>query len=661
MQNIEAEMRRLEEEIIYHSKKYYDEDSPEISDSEWDLMFQKLKDLEEENPLLVSPTSPTHRVGGAVAERFEKVEHTAFMGSMSDVFDIPSLYEFDKKIAAEFPNRTYVTECKIDGLSVSCEYIDGVFFRGATRGNGFVGEDVTANLRTIRNLPLKLTGDYPKRLTVRGEVYMPKQVFADLNEERESEGLPVFANPRNAAAGSLRQLNSALCAERKLSVFVFNLQYSDDKAFTTHSETLDYLKSLGFTVSPDFKICKTIDEAVKRVEEIGVLRKNLSFDTDGAVVKIDSLSIREQLGYTGSVPKWAVAYKYPPETVKTKVNAISVQVGRTGVLTPRAELEPVNISGSVVGFATLHNIDNIREKDIRIGDTVVVRKAGEIIPEIVSVDKSIRNGSELEFNMPAECPSCNQPVSREDGEAAVRCTNANCPAQLHRNILHFVSRNAMNIEKLGENHILTLINSGKIKSIADLYIMDSEYLSSLDRMGEKLAAGILASVEKSKSNPLSKVIYSLGIRHIGEKTAKLIADHFCSMERFRTAAAEELCSIDEIGPETAESVIRYFSNPQNNEIVDKLAEYGVNMEQQAVIRGSALTGKTIVVTGTLPTLGRKEAEELILQNGGKASGSVSKNTSYVLCGEKAGSKYDKAIQLNIPIINEEEFLKMLED
>lgn len=652
------EMQELEALLLYHAKKYYDEDSPEISDYEYDMLLEKLKKLESEHPELASPSSPTRRVAGSVADKFEKVSHEIPLGSLTDVFDKQSLVDFDNKVRESFPELSYVTECKIDGLSCALEYNNGVFVRGATRGNGYVGEDVTQNLLTIHSIPLSIPAS--GRIIVRGEVYMNKKVFARLNEQREEDGLTPFANPRNAAAGSLRQLDSKLCAKRKLDIFVFNLQYADIPMPDSHADTLDQLAEWGFCVSPQFKRCADIAECSRRIDEIGELRPTLPFDIDGAVVKLDSRRMRESLGSVGSLPRWAVAYKYPPETVRTKLNAITVIVGRTGVLTPRAELTPVKLAGSTVAFATLHNEDNIRDKDIRIGDTVLLRKAGDIIPEIVGVDKDVRNGSEVPFAMPSVCPSCGGPVSsRENGEAAVRCINADCPAQLVRNIAHFVSRPAMNIETLGENVSARLIGAGLVKNAADLYYLSKEQLAELEGLGEKSAENILASIEKSKSRGLAPLICALGIRHIGEKAAQNLALHFKTMSALMSADRDSLCDIDDIGPESADSVIGYFAKPANREIIRRLEEAGVSTEATDSRLSTVLEGKTIVVTGTLSSLRRDEAEELIRRHGGKAAGSVSKKTSYVLAGDAAGSKLTKAQSLGIPVLSEDEFINLI--
>ncbi len=663
-EQVKREMERLERELEKHARLYYELDAPVIEDSEYDRMFEALKRLEAEYPELASPTSPTHRVGGRVSQRFEKVRHSVPMGSLTDVFNEEELLAFGAKLEEEFGPCEYVTEMKIDGLSVSLEYEHGVFVRGATRGDGIFGEDVTQNLRTIRSLPLKLK-DSASQLIVRGEVYMPKQVFAALNMSREEQGRTPFANPRNAAAGSLRQLDSSLCAARKLELFVFNLQeYEHDdpaRRFSTHAETLEYLNSCGFTVSPVRETAVGMERAAETIRRIGEMRTSLGYDIDGAVVKVNDLSLRKAIGETASVPKWAVAFKYPPETAETTLTDIVVQVGRTGVLTPKALLDPVRVAGSTVSQATLHNEDYIASRGIRIGDRVLVRKAGDIIPEVIGPLPDKRNGSEREFSMPAVCPSCGEPVTREEGEAAVRCGNASCPAQLERTLTHFASRDAMNIEGLGESTVRTLLNAGLIHDAADLYSLKTADLAPLEGFAEKSASNLIASIERSKAAPLSKFLYALGIRHIGEKTAELLAESFGSLDTLAQATEEQLCAVDEVGPESAAAVVSFFARGSTARLLERLNAAGVGLttaEKRA--SGGALAGKTVVVTGTLPTLSRSGAEALIRAHGGKAAGSVSKKTSLVLCGENPGSKLTKANELGIPVVDESAFLAMLE-
>ena len=651
-------MRSLEAQIEYHSKKYYDEDAPEISDYEYDMMFEKLKALEAEYPQFASPASPTRRVGGHVAERFEKVTHAVRLGSLTDVFDLDGVRAFADPLFAEDENMEFCVENKIDGLSVALEYTDGVFVRGATRGDGLTGEDVTENLKTVRSIPLKLNEPLP-HLIVRGEVYMPGSVFEKLNEKRASEGAPLFANPRNAAAGSLRQLDSRLCAERRLEIFVFNVQLCETPLPETHSGCLEYLKKLGFTVSPDYEVCRTSGQIIEKIEKIGKKRPSLPFGIDGAVIKVNDLQTRERMGDVGAVPRWAVAYKYPPENALTVVRDIVVQVGRTGVLTPKAVLEPVQIAGSTVSAATLHNSDYIREKDIRIGDTVVLCKAGDIIPEIVEVVKDKRPAGSAEFRMPVFCPSCGEKVVREEGSAAVMCINAACPAQLHRSITHFASRDCMDIRTLGENLVSKLIENGMLSSAADIYTLDERKLASLPGLGELSARNVIQAAEGSKSQPFSRFLCALGIPQVGEKAAKTLAKRFGDIEALKKASFDELAAVNDIGPVTAENIVSFFASPANERLLEKLAECGVNMKEPETVTGTALAGMTVVVTGKLVRYTREEVEDLIAQNGGKAASSVSAKTSLLLCGENAGSKLEKARALGIKIIGEDEFAELI--
>ncbi len=657
LSEIEREMRSLEETIEYNSRLYYELDAPIMQDEEYDAIFRRLTDLERDYPELASPNSPTKRVGGKVSERFEKVRHAVPMDSFGDIFSEEEIYEFVDKIKKEYPEADFIVERKFDGLSVSLEYENGVFVRGLTRGDGVFGEDVTENLRTVKSVPLKLKEEIGY-LLVRGEIYMPRKVFAKLNELREANGEKTFANPRNAAAGSLRQLDSKICAERGLEIFVFNLQ-SAEAMPDRHSESLTMLTDLGFTVSPGGILCNTASEVVSAVRSIGEKRPDLPYDIDGAVIKVDRLSVRERLGSTASTPRWAVAYKYPAEIAETRLLDIEIQVGRTGVLTPRAVLEPVRLAGSTVSYATLHNIDFIRERDVRIGDTVRLRKAGDIIPEIISVVAEKRNNGALPFEMPESCPSCGERVSREEGEVAVRCVNPDCPSQLARSIIHFVSRDAMNIDSLGEKVVELFIEKGLIKSSADLYYLSWEDIAPLEGLGEKSAKKIIASIEKSREAGLERLLFGLGIRHIGEKAAQTLASRFGDIHTLMSATEEELCSVDDIGAESAASVTRFFAGEHAQNLVRRLLDAGVSGESKERPLGNALAGKIIVVTGTLPTLKRNEAEALIRAHGGNASGSVSKKTSFVLCGTDAGSKLTKAQSLGIPVINEEEFLEMI--
>ena len=653
----------LKKTVAYHSHRYYVLDDPEITDAEYDRLMHELTDFEKEHPEMITADSPTQKVGGTILEGFSPVSHEVQMQSLQDAFSKDEIFEFDRRVRAELAKigqvPTYVVEHKIDGLSVSLEYRDSVLVRGSTRGDGFVGEDVTNNLKTVMSIPLKLHKPVPY-LEVRGEVFMAKKSFARLNEEREADGQPTFANPRNAAAGSLRQLDSAVAAKRGLDIFVFNVQRSEGIEFKTHLESLRFLRDAGFKVITNDREFETIDAAFDEIENIGEARRGLYYDIDGAVIKVNDLSQRQILGSTAKTPKWAIAYKYPPEQKKTRIKDIIIQVGRTGVLTPRAELEPVSLAGSTVSYATLHNLDNIRQKDVRIGDNVLVQKAGDIIPEIISVVKADRDGSETEFNMPETCPVCGARVHREEGEAAYRCTGADCPAQLERNLIHFVSRDAMDIEGMGPSVIKKLLAEGLIKSSADIYYLTAEELIKLDKLGEKSAENLLDAIEKSKKNDLPRLIYALGIHHIGAGAAKLIAKRAGSIDALFGLTAEELTEINDVGMIMAESVTDFFAQPHTRTLIQKFKDAGVNTDYIGEARSSdALEGMTIVVTGTLPTLGRKDATALIEQNGGKASGSVSKKTTYVLAGEAAGSKLTKANDLGIPVIDEAEFMKMI--
>lgn len=651
-----ARMRELEAVLEHHSRLYYELDAPEIEDAEYDRLFRELQDLEAAHPENASPTSPTKRVGGNVAERFEKVRHAAPMGSLSDVFSEDELLAFDARVREVAPDACYCVECKFDGLSVALEYQNGAFTRGLTRGDGTFGEDVTENLKTIRSLPLTLR-EPVAHLVVRGEVFMPRTVFAELNQTREEAGEKPFANPRNAAAGSLRQLDSRLCAARKLDLFVYNVQLCDTPLPPTHFETLEWLRTLGFPVSTMTQRCRTVEETLQHIRSIGELRANLPFDTDGAVIKVDSFAQREELGETVSVPRWAAAYKYPPETAETQVQEIQIQVGRTGVLTPRAVLNPVRLSGSTVSFATLHNADFIAEKDIRAGDTVRLHKAGEIIPEILTVLPEKRPADSVPFQMPAVCPSCGEPVAREEGEAAVRCGNPDCPAQLERRLIHFVSRDAMGIDFLGESNIRTMVAAGLLHSVADLYTLTTERILSLGSgYGEKSAANILAAIQASKQAGLARLLYALGIRHIGEKAGQLLAAAFPDMDALLAADREALLAINDIGQESADSLLNFLHSPHTRTLLATLRDLGVSMQSKQERKGERLAGLSIVCTGTLPTLKRSEAEALIRAHGGNPAATVSKKTAFVVAGEAAGSKLTKAQSLGIPVLTEAEFL-----
>lgn len=648
----------LRELINYHSKKYYTDDDPEITDYEYDELMRRLKKMEADDPSLITPDSPTQRIGGAVLTGFESVPHEVQMQSLNDVFSREEVLDFGEKTAGAVENPEYVTELKIDGLSVSLEYRDGLFFRGSTRGDGNIGEDVTENLKTVRSIPLRLNEALPY-LEVRGEVFMPHKSFLRLNELQEEREQKPFKNPRNAAAGSLRQLDSRIAAERGLDIFVFNVQQIEGKTLTTHSESIAYLAELGFKTIPIKRVFKTIEEAFEEVQRIGEARGSLDFDIDGAVIKVNSLSQREALGSTAKCPRWAVAYKFPAEKKETKLIDITVQVGRTGVLTPNAVLEPVRLAGTTVSRATLHNIDYIREKDIKIGDTVLVQKAGDIIPEVLEVIKEKRTGAEQEFSMPVRCPVCGAEAVREEGEAAVRCTGGECPAQLARNIIHYTSRDAMDIEGLGPAVVNRLLDEKLISSVADLYSLKAEELEPLEKMGKKSAANLIAAIEKSKEKDLANLIFALGIRHVGSKGGRQLALHFGSLDALIAAGADEIAAVEDMGGITAESVKKFFAQEQNMDIVEKLRAAGVNFLCREEKKSGVFDGLTFVLTGTLPTLKRSEAAKLIEGNGGKVSSSVSKKTSCVVAGEEAGSKLDKANALGIEVIDEDELLKRI--
>ena len=664
-EDAEKRINYLREKIEYNSKLYYENDAPEISDYEYDAMFRELCELESEFPELDSAASPTKRVGGKALDRFEKFTHTVRMGSLTDVFSYDELSDFIVKTNAILGEDTeYSVEPKIDGLSVSLVYRDGVFVKGATRGDGVTGEDVTENLRTVRSIPLKLNEPIPY-LNVRGEVYMPRRVFAELNEAREAEGKPLFANPRNAAAGSLRQLDPKIAAARRLEIFVFNLQegelYIDGRVCKSHSESLDRLSALGFTVLPERKTLSGFEAVSEHVKRLGELRPELSFDMDGAVIKADNFDDRIKVGEGTSTPKWAVAYKYPPEEKKTKLLSVDIQVGRTGVLTPTANLEPVRLAGTTVSRATLHNLNFIKERDIRIGDTVIVRKAGEIIPEILESVKSERDGSETPFEMPVLCPSCNHPVVRDDSGdgAAIRCVYPGCPAQNARGIVHFASKGAMNIEGLGPQVVELLLANGKISGIADLYSLKEEDIETLDRMGKKSAENLIAAIDKSKEAGLERLLYALGVRQVGEVAAEEIAIKMRTLDACMNASFEDFAAISDIGEVTATALVEFFRDEKTRELCEKLKELGVKCESVSEPKKDTLSGLTFVLTGTLPTMSRDEASELIKKNGGKVSSSVSKKTSYVVAGEEAGSKLTKAKELGVKIIDENALILMI--
>lgn len=641
--------------LEYHSNRYYVLDDPEIDDEEYDRMMHELIALEEQYPELHAENSPTSRVGGQALNQFESVEHTVQMGSLQDVFSEEEIKEFDRRVRETVPDPVYVVEPKIDGLSVSLEYRDGVFVRGSTRGDGLVGEDVTANLRTVRSIPLKLT-DAPAFIEVRGEVYMPRRSFDELVKAQEEREEKPFKNPRNAAAGSLRQKNPKVTATRKLDIFVFNLQQIEGQALTSHEESLDYMKSLGFHVIPGYQCYREIGDVIARIREIGEHRDGYGYEIDGAVVKVDDFAQRELLGATAKYPKWAVAFKYPPEEKASKLLSIEINVGRTGVLTPTALFEPITLAGTTVSRATLHNQDFIDEKGIAVGDTILVRKAGEIIPEVRAVVE--HSGGEV-YRIPSVCPACGSHTVREEDAAAVVCVNPDCPAQLLRNLIHFASRDAMDIEGLGPAVIEALVEHDLVHSAADLYDLRAEQIAALDRMGEKSAANLVAALEKSKSNDLSRLVFALGIKNIGQKAAKLLARRFGSMDGLIGASREEISAIDGMGDLMAQYVRDFFDQPQSLHLIERLKAAGLNMQaEEAEPEDARLAGLTFVLTGTLPTMTRSEAQAIIEKLGGKTSSSVSKKTSYLLAGEDAGSKLTKAQSLGVPILTEAEFLEM---
>lgn len=665
MDKSEQRIKDLRDTLNYHNYRYYVEDNPEISDFEYDILYRELEGLEAQRPELITPDSPTQRVGGQPLEGFEKVVHSVQMQSLADVFSQEELSAFDQRVreALGLDAVEYVVEKKIDGLSVSLEYENGIFVRGATRGDGAVGEDVTLNLKTIKSIPLRLKEDIPS-LIVRGEVFIPKKDFIRINEEQEAQGQPLFANPRNAAAGSLRLLDPRITAKRKLDIYIFNIQKIGGRDFVTHSQSLEFLKSIGFKVSPDFRICRGLDEVFNEIDKIGEGRGDFSFEIDGAVVKVNPLTQREVLGSTAKTPRWAAAYKYPAEKKQTKIKEIWVNVGRTGVLTPNAVLEPVRLAGTTVSRATLHNMDYIHEKQILVGDTAWIQKAGDIIPEVLEVVLEKRTGEEQEFVMPEHCPVCGSDVIREEGEAAYRCTGIECPAQLSRSIEHFVSRDAMNIDGLGSAIIQALRDGGFIKGIADLYYLhERKYeLEGMGRMGRKSVENLLNSIEKSRQNNIDRLLYGFGIRHIGLRAAQLLSRSFDSIDALRMASADEIASIYEFGEKTAQSVVTFFKQEQTTDTIEKLRAAGVNLTSHGKkkMKDNRFQGLTFVLTGTLPTYSRTEASEVIESYGGKTSGSVSRKTDYVLVGEEAGSKLDKARQLGVKVIGEAEFKAMLE-
>ena len=666
MLNKKQAQKRIEElrkQTEYYANKYYNEDKPEISDFEYDMLMLELRNLEKEYPEFISKDSLTQHVGGKVKEGFKKVEHKIPLLSMQDIFSIEEILDYVNKIRERakqenIENNNFVVETKIDGLTAALEYKNGEFVRGSTRGNGLVGEDVTENLKTIKNIPKKLTENID--ITVRGEVFISKADFEKMNQEREENEEELFANARNAAAGSLRQLDSSITKTRPLDIYVYNVQEITGKEFSSHYEELLYLEKLGFNVNPVKIFCKTPEDVKKAIEKIGQDRENLTFGIDGAVIKVDDLAFREILGTTAKSPRWQIAYKYPPEKKETKLIDIVCNVGRTGVITPLAILEPVQVAGSTISKTTLHNQDFIKEKDLKIGDTVVIQKAGDVIPEIVEVKKEKRTGEEKDFEMPTVCPICGAPAMREEGEAAIRCTGIECPAKLYRNLVHFVSREAMNIDGLGESIIDQLMNRDLINNIADIYALKFEDVASLKKNGKKFAENLTNAIENSKNNELHRLITALGIRHVGNKAAKVLARKFKTLDNLANADFDTLSQINDVGPIVANSIVEFFSQEQTKDLIERLKGYGVNMEDESKENeDNRFEGLTFVLTGSLESFTRDEAGNIIEEFGGKVSGSVSKKTSYVLAGEDAGSKLTKAQSLGVKVISEEEFKDMI--
>lgn len=662
-EQVKRRIQELREKTEYYAQKYYDEDKPEISDFEYDTLMIELRNLEKEYPEFINKESLTQKVGGHVKEGFVKVTHEVPLQSLQDIFSLEEIDEFDERIRKKAEENgieevKYVVETKIDGLSAALEYKNGKFIRGATRGNGLVGEDVTQNLKTVKTIPMELNDKID--ITVRGEVFIAKKDFEKMNQEREENEEELFANARNAAAGSLRQLDSKITEKRPLDIYIFNVQKIEGKQFNSHFEELQYLDKLGFNVNPVRMPCTSLEEVKKSIEKIGEMRETLTFGIDGAVIKVDNLEFRQILGTTAKTPRWAIAYKYPPEQKETILKDIICQVGRTGVITPMAILEPVKVAGSTISKTTLHNEDFIKEKELKIGDTVVIQKAGDVIPEIVKVIKEKRTGKEQQFEMPKICPVCGAEAIREEGEAAIRCTGIECPAKLFRNLVHFVSREAMNIDGLGENIIQQLLDKGLISNIADIYELKFEDIASLKKNGKKFAQNLIDSINKSKENDLYRLITAIGIRHVGGKASKILAKKYKTIDNLANATLEELSEINDIGPVMANSIREFFIQEQTLDLIDKLKKAGVNTKtMQEESSDSRFEGKIFVLTGSLEKYTRKEAEDLIEKFGGKTSSSVSKKTDYLLAGEEAGSKLTKAQTLGVTIISEEEFSNML--
>ncbi|MST61458.1 NAD-dependent DNA ligase LigA [Peptostreptococcus anaerobius] len=659
--NVDKMMEELVKAIEYHSEKYYKEDNPEISDMEFDELMRILIFLEDKFPALKRKDTPSSRVGGAALEKFEQHTHEVPMLSLGNVFSEGELRDFDRRVREGCSGKVeYVVEFKIDGLSVGLTYEDGYFTLGATRGDGYVGENVTENLKTVKTIPMRI--EEKKKMIVRGEVYISKQDFENINRYQEEHDLQIYANPRNLAAGSLRQLDSKLTAKRPLDIFVFNLENAEALGLKNHSESFEYMSKQGIKINENFRVFDSIDDVVKHIEHWTENRGTLGYEIDGMVIKVNSFAQRDELGFTAKSPRWATAYKFPAEKKKTKLLDIQIEVGRTGTITPTAILEPVRLAGTTVSRATLHNEDYINERDIRIGDTVIVQKAGEIIPQVIQVFTEDRDGSEVKFKMPDKCPVCGEETVRLEGEAAVKCINISCPAQIRRGIIHFVSRDAMNIDGMGESIITTLLDNGIINDISDLYYMDFEKIVTLDRMGEKSVSNLMNAIEKSKANELWRLINGLGIKFVGVKGAKLLANRFSNMDEIINAKFEDLIEIDEFGEIMSDSVVKFFDEDRNLRTIEKLRDAGLNFESNANKYSEVakiFEGMKIVLTGTLPSLKRNDAKEMIEARGGKATSSVSKSTTFVLAGEEAGSKLDKAVSLGIKVIDEDKFNEII--
>lgn len=657
--NVKEEIEKLRKEIEYHNKLYYEQDEPEISDYEYDKLTQRLKKLEKEHPELIVKSSPTQKIGGKTKNIFTQVVHDVQMQSLQDVFSLGEVEEFVDKVKEEYKDQTrFCVETKIDGLSVSLEYVDGVLVRGSTRGDGFVGEDVTQNIKMIKDIPQRLSSN--DTIEVRGEVYLPRKEFEKINEELIANNKQQLSNPRNAAAGTLRQLDSELVKKRNLSIFVFNVQKG--KSFSSHYESLDYLNKLGIKTIAVRYLCSTKVEVINAIKKIGNMRDELEYDIDGAVVKVDNLLIRQEMGQTVKVPKWAVAYKYPPEQKETKVLDIALQVGRTGQVTPVVILEPVRVAGSIISKTTLHNFDFMREKDIRIGDTVIIQKAGDVIPEVDRVLKEKRDGTQKEFEIPKVCPVCGEELEKEESEVALRCTNSECPAQIYRSITHFVSRDCMDISGMGEAIVDALIDKNLLKDVADIYSLKFEDFMSLEGFKEKSSQNLVDAVEKSKSNSLDKLLFGLGIRHIGKRAAKILSENFDDIYKVKEASVEQLNSLEDFGNIMAESVYEFFRKPQTNIIIEKLDKAGVNLKgNKKQKKSEILLGKTVCVTGSFDNYSRNDIVSMIEENSGKASSSVSKKTSFLIAGESAGSKLNKANELGIEVLSIDDFIKIIEE